>query len=58
MPSAAVLVLLAVLLSGCLIVTERPPFYARYEVDAINAELACRNMARTVLQIERCSVRR
>jgi hypothetical protein len=53
-----VLVLLAVLLSGCLIVTERPPFYTRYEVDAINAELACRNMARTVLQIERCSVRR
>jgi hypothetical protein len=58
MPSAAVLVLLAVLLSGCLIVTERPPFYTRYEVDAINAEVACRSLARNTLQMERCTVRR
>jgi len=53
-----VLVLLAVLLSGCLIVTERPPFYTRYEVDAINAEVACRSLARNTLQTERCTVRR
>jgi hypothetical protein len=55
-----VLALLAVVLSGCIVttVTERPPFYSRYEIDAINAEAACRNLARTIIQMERCTVRR
>jgi len=54
-----VLALLAVVLSGCIVttVTERPPFYSRYEIDAINAEAACRNLARTIIQMERCTVR-
>jgi hypothetical protein len=55
-----ILALLAVLLSGCIVtaVTERPPFYTRYEIDAINAETACRGLARTIIQMERCTVRR
>jgi len=55
-----VLALIAILLSGCIVttVTERPPFYTRYEIDAINAESACRNLARTIIQLERCTVRR
>ena len=54
------ILLIAVLLSGCIVttVTERPPFYSRYEIDAINAEAACRNLARTIIQMERCTVRR
>jgi hypothetical protein len=52
------LALLAVLLSGCIVVTERPYTYSRYEIDAINAEVACRNLARNMLQLERCSIRR
>jgi len=57
---AIVLVLLAVLLSSCIVttVTERPPFYSRYEIDAINAETACRQLARNLIQMERCTVRR
>jgi hypothetical protein len=55
-----VLAMLAVLLSGCIVttVTERPPFYSRYEIDAINAETACRQLARNLIQMERCTVRR
>ena len=58
--------LAAVALSGC-VVDERAalrrdayirPDYTRAEIDAINAEIACRNMARNLLQIERCTVRR
>jgi hypothetical protein len=60
MPRVIALALIAILLSGCIIttVTERPPFYTRYEIDAINAESACRNLARTIIQLERCTVRR
>ena len=60
MPNATALVLLAVLLSGCIVttVTERPPFYTRYEIDSINAETACQQLARTIIQMERCTVRR
>jgi len=59
------MLLLAVLLSGCY--EERAalrrdayvrPDYTRAEIDAINAEIACRNLARNLLQIERCGVRR
>jgi hypothetical protein len=55
-----ILIAVAFLLSGCIVtaVTERPPFYTRYEIDAINAEAACRNMARTIIQMERCTIRR
>ena len=33
-------------------------YYSRADVDAINAEIACRQMARNLVQIERCGVRR
>jgi hypothetical protein len=29
-------------------------YYSRADVDAINAEIACRNLARNLVQIERC----
>jgi len=62
-------VLLALLLSGCSYfgggrwdrdeVTVRPPdLYTRPEVDAINAETQCRQLARTMLEAQRCGVRR
>jgi hypothetical protein len=54
------LVAIAILLSGCIVttVTERPYTYSRYEIDAINAETACRALARNIIQMERCTVRR
>jgi hypothetical protein len=51
-----VAIVIAVALSGCYHVPER--FYTRADVDAINAEIACRHLARNLLQIEKCSVRR
>ena len=55
-----ILALVAILLSGCIVtaVTERPAYYTRYEVDAIQAENNCRVLARNMLQLERCNVRR
>ena len=55
-----VLVILGMLLAlgGC--VTDQDVawmasnFYTRADVDAINAEIACRNLARNLLQVERC----
>jgi len=38
---------------------EQPPdVYTRPEIDALNAEIACRNQARTPLQASRCGIRR
>jgi hypothetical protein len=54
----SLMILAAILLSGCIVVTERPAFYTRYEIDAINAEAACRQLARTIIQMERCTIRR
>ncbi|HXJ61297.1 MAG TPA: hypothetical protein VNU68_32025 [Verrucomicrobiae bacterium] len=62
-------VLLTLLLSGCSYgggwwgrrdeITVRPPdLYTRPEVDAINAETQCRQLARTMLEAQRCGVRR
>jgi predicted lipoprotein with Yx(FWY)xxD motif len=31
--------------------------YTRPEIDAINARIQCRNMARTMIQISRCEAR-
>jgi hypothetical protein len=52
-------IVIAILLSGCIVtaVTERPAYYSRYEIDAINAETACRALARTIIQMERCTIR-
>jgi hypothetical protein len=61
-------VLLGLMTSGCWAyeretrelpaLVERPAVYSRAEIDAINAEIACRYNARTGLQMERCYVRR
>ena len=57
--------LLPLLLTGCLTTEEalyinsnfdRVP--TRHEIAARNAEIACKNMARTLVQIARCDVRR
>ena len=58
---ALTIIALLVVLPSCV---EREPgttvtrYYTRSEIDAINAEIACRNLARNVLQMERCVVRR
>ena len=56
----SLMILAAILLSGCIVTTiaERPPYYTRYEVDAITAENNCRALARNMLQMERCATRR
>jgi hypothetical protein len=40
------------------IVTRPPQLYTRAEVDAINAEISCRSLARNPLQAQRCGIRR
>ena len=63
--------LMALLLSGCAsvsgggwfgrgdeVITRPPPYYDRAEIDAINAEAECRRLARTMVQAQRCGVRR
>jgi hypothetical protein len=50
-------------LSGC-VTTDREVsaylerYYTRADVDAINAEMACRQLARNLVQVSRCAVRR
>jgi hypothetical protein len=60
-------ILLALLLGGCVTADRQlytraeiiaPAGYTRAEVDAINAELACKALARSLLQVARCEVRR
>jgi hypothetical protein len=55
-----IIIAIAFMLSGCIttVITERPPYYTRYEVDAITAENNCRALARNMLQMERCATRR
>jgi hypothetical protein len=66
---ALIAILLALLLSGCASIggnwferneiTVRPPdLYTRSDVDAINAEIQCRTLARSSLQAQRCGIRR
>jgi hypothetical protein len=66
------LIALALLLSGCgnfrnsfgvgsgeeVVITRPPDLYTRAEVDALNAELQCRQLARTMLEAQRCGIRR
>jgi len=53
-----VLLLVPLLLSGCITDREAAIFYTRAEVDAINAGAQCRALARNLVQIARCDVRR
>ena len=67
------IILLTLPLAGCITTEDRAaidaivadnavrgsgPFYSRGQIDAINAEAACKNMARTLVQVARCEVRR
>ena len=55
---------LPLLLTGCVTATDREVtawldnYYSRADVDAINAEMACKQLARTLVQISRCANRR
>ena len=55
--------MLGLALSGC-VTTDREVsaylerYYTRADVDAINAEMACRQLARNLVQVSRCAVRR
>jgi hypothetical protein len=55
--------MLGLALSGC-VTTDREVsaylerYYTRADVDAINAEMACRQLARNLVQVARCGVRR
>ena len=40
------------------IVVRQPELYTRNEIDALNAEITCRSLARNSLQAARCGVRR
>jgi len=56
-----VLGMASVSLSGCLTAEDRVVFndyYTRSQVDYINAEQQCKTLARTLVQIARCDVRR
>ena len=56
-----VLGMLAMVLSGCITIEDRYIFndyYSRSQVDAINAEQQCKALARNLVQINRCEVRR
>jgi hypothetical protein len=54
------------LLSGCMTIEERRAldeayllrFYSRADVDAINAQAACKAQARNLVQVARCETRR
>lgn len=69
----ALLIVLSLSLSGCgnfrnsfgvngedaaVVITKPPDLYTRAEVDALNAELQCRQLARSMLQAQRCGIRR
>ena len=41
-----------------IVIVKPPEVYSRADVDAINNELQCRQLARTMLQAQRCGVRR
>jgi hypothetical protein len=47
-----------VLLGGCVITDREQIYYTRADVDAITAGIQCRNLARNLVQISRCEVRR
>ena len=52
-------VVLALLTAGCIISDNRDiRYYTSSDIDAINAEMACRRLARNLLQVEQCGVRR
>jgi len=58
MTRLAMLGMLAALLGGCVVTDREQLYYTRADVDAITAGIQCRNMARSLVQVSRCEVRR
>jgi hypothetical protein len=58
----ALIIALPLLLGGCITDREEGAFlsgyYSRADVDAITAQMACKQAARTLVQVARCEVRR
>ena len=61
----SVVIISSFLLNGCALFTTeretivaRPPVYTADEVDALNAEIQCKNLARNSVQVARCSTKR
>jgi hypothetical protein len=58
----ALIIVLPLLLGGCITDREEGAFlsgyYSRADVDAITAQMACKQAARTLVQVARCEVRR
>lgn len=56
--------LIAASLGGCMITDDREEnrllsrFYSRADVDALTAQMVCKQAARTLVQIARCEIRR
>ena len=53
-----VLALLGMALGGCVITDREQIYYSRADVDAINAEMSCKQLAKNLVQIARCETRR
>jgi len=49
---------IALLLSGCITDREAALFYTRADVDAITADMQCKQLARNLVQVARCETRR
>jgi hypothetical protein len=45
---------MAVLMSGCVVIDREARFYTAADVDAITAQMECRQNARNYLQMARC----
>ena len=57
----ALMGILLMTLSGCITMEDRyvlNDYYSRAQVDSINAEAQCKALARNLVQIARCDVRR
>ena len=57
MIKTALLGMLALTLSGCVITDRETLYYTRADVDAIQARSECRMLARNLVQIARCDGR-
>ena len=49
---------MTMLLGGCMVVDREALYYTRSDVDAVNAGIQCRQLAKTLVQVARCDVRR
>lgn len=50
--------MLALVLTGCVVTDREALYYTRADVDAITATIECKQLARSLVQMARCEVRR